>query len=70
MVTNRFISCIIPCLFDEHFNFAATEKVAELDYSFNFVLSLVLKHTALNQLSKAQIDSYMSAALLGMILKF
>ena len=71
MTTNRFISHMVPCLFDENWNIAATAESwpTELFISL-FCFVLALKHTVLNQCNRARIDPDTVAALLGMLLKF
>ena len=69
-MTNQFISHIVPCLFNENCNIAATaESLA--NWTIHLILFVsALKHTVLNQCSKARIDPDKVAELLGMLLKF
>ena len=74
MVTNRFISHIIPCLLDEHCNIAAPIAATAESWPIGLLIKLCfvppLKHTVLNQCSKARMDPDTIAALLGMLSKY
>ena len=54
MTTNWFISHIASCLFDESYNIAATAESWPTELFISFCFVSALKHTVLNQCSKAQ----------------